>query len=195
MRRLLPALLLVSCAAEVAPRADAGDPRVLPLGAVAPLDGSFSEGDDLTFAWSVLPQEGAVLGDADSPFATFVGDAPGLYTLTLEVCDAAGRCDVAETWARVDDPASAGRLTGWGIDRFAGVESGAGALGGVKDDEEDLCKKCREAAKGTSSQWVSFCNTLPKTTSDERSVRGSCQSINLKSSQERDNWCFGKFCD
>ncbi|MCK6520221.1 PKD domain-containing protein [Myxococcota bacterium] len=195
MLRLLPTLLLVSCAAEVAPRADAGDPRVMPVGAVAALDGSYSEGDELTFVWSVEPAEGAVLHDAESPFATLTAEAPGLYTLSLEVCDAAGRCDVAETWARVDDPASAARLTGWGIDRFAGAESGAGALGGVKDDEEDLCKRCREAAKGTSSQWVSFCNTLPKTTSDERSVRGSCQSINLKSSQERDNWCFGKFCD
>ena len=195
MLRLLPALLLVSCAAEVPPRADPGDPRVLPLGAVAELDGSFSEGDDLSFAWSVEPVEGALLHDAASAFATLTVEAPGLYTLRLEVCDAAGRCDVAETWARVDDPASAGKLTDFGLGEFAGVESGAGAPGGFKDDEDDLCKECREAAKGTSSQWVKFCSTLPKTTSAERETRGACQSINLKTSQERDNWCFAKFCD
>ena len=195
MLRLLPALLLVSCAAEVPPRAEPGDPRVMSVGAVAALDGSYSEGDDLSFAWSVEPAEGAVLNDAESPFATLTAEAPGFYTLRLEVCDAVGRCDVAETWARVDDPASARKINDWGIDEFASATSGAGALDGVKDDEDDLCQRCREAAKGTSSQWVSFCNTLPKTTSDERSVRGSCQSINLKTSQERDNWCFGKFCD
>jgi hypothetical protein len=52
-RLMFSALLFTSCAAEVAPRADAGDPRVMPVGAVAALDGSFSEGDGLSYAWSV----------------------------------------------------------------------------------------------------------------------------------------------
>ena len=98
MLRLLLTLLLVSCAAEVAPRAEPGDPRVMPVGAVAALDGSYSEGDDLSFAWSVEPAEGAVLNDAESPFATLTAEAPGLYTLRLEVCDAAG---VPTRWLRV----------------------------------------------------------------------------------------------
>jgi hypothetical protein len=135
------------------------------------------------------------LHDAESPFGTLIAEAPGLYTLSLEVCDAEGRCDVAETWARVEERGSARRITDFGIGELASATSGAGALGGFKDDEDDLCKECREAAKGTSSQWVKFCNTLPKTTSDERATQGACQSINLKSSQERDNWCFAKFCD
>ena len=128
MLRLLPTLLMVSCAADVSPRADAGDPRVLPLGAVAELDGSFSEGDGLRFVWSVEPAEGATLTEAESPFATLIAEAPGLYTRRLEVCDAAGRCDVAETWARVDDPARVSRITDFGVDELAGVESGARAL-------------------------------------------------------------------
>jgi hypothetical protein len=75
-RLMFSALLLTSCAAEVAPRADAGDPRVMPVGAVAALDGSFSEGDGLSYAWSVEP-EGATLLDAESPFATLIAEAPG----------------------------------------------------------------------------------------------------------------------
>ena len=39
IRDSLPVLLLTSCAAEAPPRADAGDPRVLPIGATAALVG------------------------------------------------------------------------------------------------------------------------------------------------------------
>ena len=194
-RLLFVALLLTSCAAEVAPRADAGDPRIMPVGATAALDGSFSEGDGLSYVWTVEPGEGAILTEPKSPFATLIADAPGFYTVSLEVCDESGRCDTAETWARVDDPESTSRISSWGLDEFAGVESGSGLPGGFKDDEEDLCDRCREAAKGTSSQWVKFCNTLPDDTLDERSIRGSCQSQNLKASNVRNNWCSNYFCD
>ena len=193
-RVLLSALLLTSCAAEVPPRAEPGDPRVMPVGATAALDGSFSEGDGLSYAWAVEP-EGATLLDAASPFATLIAEAPGLYTLSLEVCDEAGRCDVAETWARVDAPGNTRRISDWSPDLFGGAESGAGLPGGFKDDEDDLCDRCRQAAKGTSSQWVQFCKTLPDDTVDERSVRGSCQSQNLKASNVRNNWCSNFFCD
>ena len=193
-RVLLSALLLTSCAAEVPPRAEPGDPRVMPVGATAALDGSFSEGDGLSYAWAVEP-EGATLLDAASPFATLIAEAPGLYTLSLEVCDEAGRCDVAETWARVDAPGNTRRISDWSPDLFGGAESGAGLPGGFKDDEDDLCDRCRQAAKGTSGQWVKFCNTLPDDTADERSIRGSCQSQNLKASNVRNNWCSNFFCD
>ena len=192
MLRLLPALLLVSCAAEVPPRAEPGDPRVLPLGAVAALDGSYSEGDDLSFAWSVEPAEGAVLNDAESPFATLTAEAPGFYTLRLEVCDAAGRCDVAETWARVDDPASARRITDWGIDTFASATSGAGAPLGVFKDK-DLCAKCKEAAKGTSSQWEDFCRTLAKK-GVSAGDRNACWAAVHDDSNARNGWCETIFC-
>ena len=109
---------------------------MLPLGAVAELDGSFSEGDGLSFVWSVEPAEGATLTEAESPFATLTAEAPGLYTLRLEVCDAAGRCDVAETWARVDDPARVSRITDFGVDELAGVESGSGAPRGAFEATE-----------------------------------------------------------
>jgi hypothetical protein len=125
-RLMFSALLLTSCAAEVPPRADAGDPRVMPVGAVAALDGSFSEGDGLSYAWSVEP-EGATLLDAESPFATLIAEAPGFYTLSLEVCDESGRCDTAETWARVDAPSNANKVSDWGLGEFASAESGAGA--------------------------------------------------------------------
>ena len=193
-RVLLSALLLTSCAPEVPPRAEPGDPRVMPVGATAALDGSFSEGDGLSYAWAVEP-EGATILDSASPFATLILEAPGLYTLRLEVCDAAPRWDQAETWARVDAPGSTSRISDWSPDLFGGAESGAGLPGGFKDDEDDLCDRCRQAAKGTSSQWVQFCKTLPDDTADERSIRGSCQSQNLKASNVRNNWCSNYFCD
>ena len=40
---------------------------------------------------------GATILDAASPFATLIAEAQGHYTLSLEVCDDAGRCDVADT--------------------------------------------------------------------------------------------------
>jgi hypothetical protein len=190
MFRLLPTLLLVSCAAEVPPRAEPGDPRVIPVGAVVALDGSYSEGDALTYAWSVAPGEGAVLHDAESPFATLTAVAPGFYTLSLEVCDGAGRCDVAETWARVEEAPSARRIDRLGS--FAGLESGAGAPLGVFKDK-DLCAKCKEAAKGTSSQWEDFCRTLAKkgvSTAD----RNACWAAVHHDSNERNGWCETIFC-
>jgi hypothetical protein len=160
-RLLLTALLFTSCAAEVPPRADAGDPRVLPVGATAALDGSFSEGDGLTYAWSVAP-EGATILDAESPFATLTAEAPGLYTVSVEVCDESGRCDTAETWARVDEtPGSASRISGWGIDRFASAGSAAGAIDALSFSKS-ICTQCFETASKTSSEWEAFCRTIKK---------------------------------
>ena len=192
MLRLLPALLLVSCAAEVSPRAEPGDPRVMSVGAVAALDGSYSEGDDLSFVWSVEPAEGAVLNDAESPFATLTAEAPGFYTLRLEVCDAVGRCDVAETWARVDDPASARRITDWGIDTFAGVESGAGALS-VDELSKSLCTLCFQTASKTSSEWESFCRTLDKNGASEEQL-AMCWGASHKTTNYREGICRAYGC-
>jgi hypothetical protein len=172
MSRLFAALLLTSCAAEVAPHADAGDPRVLPVGAIAALDGSFSEGDGLSYAWAVEP-EGATILDPASPFATLIAEAPGFYTLALEVCDEAGRCDSAETWARVDDaPGSTRRVSDWSPDTFAGVESGAGAIleGALS---KSMCSLCFESASKTSSEWEAFCRTLK----EERRLGGACGDV------------------
>jgi hypothetical protein len=144
-RLMFSALLLTSCAAEVPPRADAGDPRVMPVGAVAELDGSFSEGDGLRYAWAVTP-EGATLLDAESPFATLIAEAPGFYTLSLEVCDESGRCDAAETWARVDAPGNANKVSDWGLGELASAESGAGAPVDPFKGNKEWCKKCMEAA-------------------------------------------------
>ena len=79
MCRLFAALFLTACAAEVAPHADPGDPRVMPVGAVAALDGSFSEGDGLSYAWAVEP-EGATLLDSASPFATLTAAGGGGFS-------------------------------------------------------------------------------------------------------------------
>ena len=187
-RLMFSALLLTSCAAEVAPRADAGDPRVMPVGAVAALDGSFSEGDGLSYAWAVTP-EGATLLDAESPFATLTAEAPGLYTLTLEVCDESGRCDVAETWARVDAPSNANKVSDWGIDTFAGAESGAGAPDGglgAWSPSKAWCDQCYKAAKGGTTTWQELCRTIPKSAKDDAN---KCWAVdNLPKEHER-------FCD
>lgn len=194
MLRLLPALLFVSCAAAVPPRADPGDPRVLPLGAVAELDGSFSEGDELSFAWSVEPFEGALLHDAESAFATLTVEAPGLYTLRLEVCDAAGRCDVAETWARVDDPARAGKLTDFGLGEFAGAERGAGAPLGAFEATEAWCKTCLSTASKTSTDWIEFCRSgLPEEA--DRQDWAICDANKFKTTSERKGYCYARGCE
>jgi hypothetical protein len=192
-RVLFSALLLTSCAAEVAPHADPGDPRVLPVGATAALDGSFSEGDGLTYAWAVTP-EGATILDAESPFATFTATAPGFYTLTLEVCDGAGRCDAAETWARVDEaPGSASRISRWSPDIFAGVESGAGAPFGATESKK--CADCKAAAAGDEDDWTAFCSKVaPGGTSDDIQERAQCRANNGQSATHKRNWCLGKYC-
>ncbi|MEY3212688.1 MAG: hypothetical protein RIT28_3169 [Pseudomonadota bacterium] len=192
-RLLFAALLLTSCAAEVAPRAEPGDPRVLPVGAVAALDGSFSEGDGLSYAWTVEPALDATLTDSESPFATFTADAPGFYILSLEVCDAGGRCDIAETWARVDAPGSASKISDWGIDTFAGAESGVGLSLGVKDTKDDVCKACRAAAKGTTSQWNDFCRSLHELGVPDEDIE-ACWEIANQTSNKRGGWCSNEFC-
>ncbi len=190
-RLMFSALLLTSCAAEVAPRADAGDPRVMPVGAVAELDGSFSEGDGLSYAWSVEP-EGATLLDAESPFATLIAEAPGLYTLTLEVCDEAGRCDVAETWARVDAPRNANKVSDWGLGEFASAESGAGAPVDPFKGNKEWCKKCMEAAEGSDSEWTNFCNNgMPNSKPADREV---CRRNTLESEAMRKGFCYEHGC-
>ena len=193
-RLLLPVLLLTSCAAEVAPRAEPGDPRVMPVGATAALDGSFSEGDGLSYAWSVEPADGATLTDPGSPFATFTADAPGLYTLRLEVCDAEGRCDVAETWARVDDlPGSTSRVSDWAPDEFGGAESGAGAPLGVFKATTSWCKTCLEMAEGSDSEWNNFCNNGLPAGADKSDI-AKCKENTLQSVNMRKGYCWARGC-
>ena len=190
-RVLLSALLLTSCAAEVPPRAEPGDPRVMPVGAVAALDGSFSEGDGLSYAWAVTP-EGATILDAESPFATLIADAPGFYTVSLEVCDESGRCDVAETWARVDAPGNASKVSDWGIDTFAGAESGAGALDPFSFSKS-ICDECFETASKTSSEWEAFCRTLQKNGATKKEM-ALCWGASHETTGDRKSACRALGC-
>jgi hypothetical protein len=192
-RLLFSALLLTSCAAEVPPRADAGDPRVMPVGATAALDGSFSEGDGLTYAWTVTPQ-GATLTDPESPFASLTATAPGFYTLTLEVCDEAGRCDSAETWARVDDPpGNTSRISDWAPDEFASATSGAGAPLGVSNSKK--CADCKKAAEGEEEDWTKFCNNVaPGQDRNSRIERAKCFDHSLQSESDKTNYCRQAYC-
>ena len=187
-RLIFTALLLTSCAAEVPPRADAGDPRVMPVGAGAALDGSYSEGDDLTYAWTVQPNEGATLLDAESPFATLIAEAPGFYTVSLEVCDDAGRCDTAETWARVDAPGSANKVSDWGLGEFASAESGAGAPLEAFTADKAWCKKCYDMIDSTAQQWEDFCMTgLPQgATSQDKKI---CSQNQHETSSTKRGYC------
>jgi hypothetical protein len=190
-RLMFSALLLTSCAAEVPPRADAGDPRVMPVGAVAALDGSFSEGDGLSYAWSVEP-EGATLLDAESPFATLIAEAPGFYTLRLEVCDESGRCDTAETWARVDPPSNANKVSDWGLGEFASAESGAGAPVDPFKGDKAWCAKCFKAAGQDSDDWWDLCKALPDDA--EPYDFKKCKSLQNQSEEEKKGWCRNNGC-
>ena len=190
-RLIVSALLFTACAAEVAPRADAGDPRVLPVGATAALDGSFSEGDGLSYAWAVTP-EGATILDAESPFATLTATSPGLYTVSLEVCDESGRCDAAETWARVDAPGNANKVSDWGLGEFASAESGAGAPFDPFKGNKEWCKKCMEAAEGSDSEWTNFCNNgMPNSKPVDREI---CRRNTLESEAMRKGFCYEHGC-
>ena len=191
-RVLLAALVFTSCAAEVPPRADAGDPRVMPVGAVAALDGSFSEGDGLTYAWSVSPEHGASLTEPESPFATLIAEAPGFYTLSLEVCDESGRCDTAETWARVDAPGSANKVSDWGIDTFAGAASGAGAID-VLSFSKSICAQCFETASKTSSEWEAFCRTIKKNGATDKDM-AICWGASHQTTGDRKSACRALGC-
>ena len=186
------ALLLTACAAEVAPRAEPGDPRLLPVGATAALDGSFSEGDGLSYAWTVEP-EGATILDAESPFATLIAEAPGFYTLSLEVCDAGGRCDIAETWARVDAPGSAAKFSDWAPDEFASATSGAGGPLGVTASKK--CSDCKKAAAGDEEDWTKFCNKIaPGQDRDSRIETAKCFDHSLQSESNKTNYWYGAYC-
>ena len=163
----------------------------MPVGAIAALDGSFSEGDGLSYAWAVEP-EGATLLDAESPFATLIAEAPGFYTLTLEVCDESGRCDQAETWARVDAPGSASRISDWGIDEFAGVESGAGAPVDLFKGDKAWCAKCLKAAGQDSDDWWDMCKALPDDA--EPYDYKKCKSLQNQSEEQKKGWCRNNGC-
>jgi hypothetical protein len=162
------------------------------VGATAALDGSFSEGDGLSYAWSFAPTDGATLTDPDSPFATFTAEAPGLYTLTLEVCDESGRCDTAETWARVDAPSNTSRISDWSPDTFGSAESGAGLDAGLDVKDAKKCAACRKAKNGTQSQWEAFCRTID---SEKHSTEAAlCWAQGPESSQSRDGYCSSNWC-
>jgi hypothetical protein len=183
--------LLISCAPSVAPRADAGDPRVAPLGAVVPLDGSYSEGDGLTYTWRVL-SDSATIAPPDSPFATFTAVEVGHYDLTLEVCDEAGRCDEAEVWVRVAPPGDTRRISDWSPATFAGTERGAGTLDPLGLSKA-LCEQCFATASKTSSEWEAFCRTLEKSGGTKEQL-AQCWGVSHKTTNERQGICRAYGC-
>ncbi|MCB9763489.1 MAG: hypothetical protein H6739_27225 [Alphaproteobacteria bacterium] len=99
LRLLLPALTLAACAPSelsAPPAADAGYDVAGTLGDAYRFSGLDSEGDALSFRWAVtFAPEDAVftLEGADTARPTLLPETPGQYGLTLEVCDAADRCD------------------------------------------------------------------------------------------------------
>jgi RHS repeat-associated protein len=80
--------------------ADAGPDQRAFVSAPVTLDGSASsdtDGDPLTFQWSLLNQpagSGAALAGADTAGPVFIPDQPGLYVAQLKVND--GNADVDE---------------------------------------------------------------------------------------------------
>ena len=120
--------LLSACASGPGPTASAGAEVVGEPGQTFLLDGSASAHDGATYTWSVLEgPEVAPLIDADEPVAYLLPEAEGVYTLGLEVCDAAGRCEAATTRAIVGAKA---RQSAFGGASFGGGSfKGAGGFG------------------------------------------------------------------
>ena len=111
----LSLLLLGACAPAVGPTADAGFNVHGAPGQIYSFDGSASAGDSLTFRWTVLDapaQAEFTLEDADSSAAMLIPETEGTYVLGLEVCDASGTCDSAETQAWVGETATRAGLAG-----------------------------------------------------------------------------------
>ena len=121
--------LLTACASGPGPTASAGAEVVGEPGQTFLLDGSASAAEGATYTWSVLDgPEVAPLIDADEPVAYLLPEAEGVYTLGLEVCDAAGRCEAATTRAIVG--ATARRSASFGGASFGGGSfKGAGGFG------------------------------------------------------------------
>ena len=120
--------LLSACASGPGPTASAGAEVVGEPGQTFLLDGSASAAEGATYTWSVLegPEE-APLIDADEPVAYLLPETEGVYTLGLEVCDAAGRCEAATTRALVGAKA---RQSAFGGASFGGGSfKGAGGFG------------------------------------------------------------------
>ena len=120
--------LLSACAPGPGPTASAGAEVVGEPGQTFLLDGSASADDGATYTWSVLDgPEAATLIDPHEPVAYLLPEAEGVYTLGLEVCDAAGRCEAATTRALVGAKA---RKSAFGGASFGGVSfKGAGGFG------------------------------------------------------------------
>ena len=117
--------LLTACAPESALTANAGAEVVGEPEQTYLLDGTSSAG--ATYAWSVLDGPGeATLYDADAAVAYLVPEAEGVYTLGLEVCDRAGRCEAATTRAWVG---AAARRSALGGVSLGGPSFGAPGLG------------------------------------------------------------------
>lgn len=191
-RSFFPLLLLMACAAEVAPRAVLGDPLVLRAGGLAALDGSYSEGDIVSYAWAVSPADGVTLDEADSAFPVIHAERPGSYTLRLEVCDLERRCDVATTWLRVDSSASAQRLSNGALDSFASATSGAGGLVEDFKGTKEWCKECFAAASGDADEWWEMCKDLPEDASPYDFK--ACKSTQGQSETNKKNWCRNHGC-
>ena len=110
----LSLLLLGACAPAAGPTADAGFNVHGAPGQIFSFGGCASAGDSLTFRWTVLDaptQAEYTLEDADSDAAMLIPETEGAYVLGLEVCDARGACDVAETEAWVGEKATRAGLT------------------------------------------------------------------------------------
>jgi PKD domain-containing protein len=108
---------------NTAPVANAGGPYLVAVNTSIALDGSLSsdpDGDALTYAWSDSHTE-TTLRNESTVSPSFSATAPGIYTVTLTVCDPSGSCDFAEGTVVVYDP-SAGFVTGGGW-----INSAAGA--------------------------------------------------------------------
>jgi hypothetical protein len=93
--------------------AEAGGPYLGAINTPIPLDGSAShdhDGDPLTYTWTA--PDGGQLVNPSSVTPTFTSAEAGIFTVTLEVCDAA-QCDTAESTVTVYDP-TGGFVTGGG---------------------------------------------------------------------------------
>lgn len=84
------------------PVAHAGRDQVADVRDLVFLDGSLSEGDDLTYSWCLpATMRTGIIEQEDAAETSFTAVSIGLYPVTLMVCDRWRRCDTDRVSIRI----------------------------------------------------------------------------------------------
>jgi hypothetical protein len=153
---LVLSILLCACGNDpvdnTALVANAGSNQSVPTGTVVTLDGSASQGSNITYAWSFTARpagSGAVLSDAAAIRPFFTADVPGTYVVQLIVSDGSAVSTPAQVTISVNITTTVRELVSNGS-----FETGLLGWTPVKNTDPGAIGKCSynvTAAPGTET--------------------------------------------